>query len=139
MSTTVEEGLYDGSTPLAYVKSFSFNTPSISGHSSSCQDTVVVYGETESGSTDTLVSFMTNDGYLSVSSDGTYQYTDSSSSLNTANWSGWNSAKYTKIRIIYTMASGHESCLEKATSGLTYTVEYDFIEGSLDNMEALFD
>ena len=139
MSTTVEEGLYDGNTPLAYIKSFSFKIPAISGHSSGCNDTVVVYGETESGTTETVVSFSTNDGFLSVGSDGTYQYTDSSNNLNTVSWAGWNSAKYTRIRFNYTMASGHESCLANATSGLTYTVEYSFIESSLDNMEALFD
>lgn len=140
LATTVEEkGIYDGSTPLAYIERFTFDIPAISGHSTSCQDVVTVYGITEKGTRETVLTFHTNNGYVHIDSNGSYKYTASGDTVSTAAWTGWNGAKYTKLIFSYVMTSGHESCLNNATQGLSYTVGYSFIEGNTDNLENLFE
>lgn len=140
LATTVEEkGIYDGSTPLAYIERFTFDIPAISGHNTSCQDVVTVYGITEDGTKETVLTFKTNNGYVHIDSDGSYKYTASGDTVSTAAWTGWNGSKYTKLIFSYVMTSGHESCLNNATKGLSYTVGYSFIEGSTDNLENLFE
>lgn len=140
LATTVEEkGIHDGPTPLAYIERFTFDIPAISGHNTSCQDVVTVYGITEDGTKETVLTFKTNNGYVHIDSDGSYKYTASGDTVSTAAWTGWNGAKYTKLIFSYVMTSGHESCLKNATQGLSYTVGYSFIEGSTDNLENLFE
>lgn len=140
LATTVEEkGIYDGATPLAYIERFTFDIPAISGHNTSCQDVVTVYGITANGTKETVLTFKTNNGYVHIDSNGSYEYTASSDTVSTANWSGWNGAKYTKLIFSYVMTSGHESCLNNATKGLSYTVGYSFIEGTAGNLENLFE
>ena len=140
LSTTVkEEGIYDGATPLAYIERFTFDIPAISGHSSNCQDVVTIYGITKDGTKESVLTFQTNNGYVHVDSNGSYKYTASGDTISTANWSGWNGAKYTKLIFSYVMADGHESCLNNASQGLSYTVGYSFIEGTADNLENLFE
>ena len=140
LATTVEEkGIYDGNTPLAYIERFTFDIPAISGHNTSCQDVVTVYGITEDGTQETVLTFKTNNGYVHIDSNGSYEYTASGNTVSSAAWTGWDGAKYTKLIFSYVMTSGHESCLNNATQGLSYTVGYSFIEGSTDNLENLFE
>lgn len=140
MATTVEEeGVFDGATPLAYIERFTFDIPAISGHNTGCQDAVTVYGITEDGSKETVLTFKTNNGYVHIDSDGSYKYTASGDTVSTAAWTGWNGARYTKLIFSYVMTSGHESCLNNATKGLSYTVGYSFIEGTAGNLENLFE
>lgn len=100
---------------------------------------VTVYGITEDGTKETVLTFKTNNGYVHIDSDGSYAYTASGDTVSTASWTGWNGAKYTKLIFSYVMTGGHESCLNNATQGLSYTVGYSFIEGSTDNLENLFE
>ena len=139
MSTTVyENGVYDGETPMAYIEGFTLSIPAISGHNTGCGDVITVSGVTEDGITETLLTFNTNNGYVRVSSDGTYEYTPSSDSITTGTWDTWISSRYTKLIFSYVMTSGHESCLARATEGLDYTVQYAFIPLDEDGWEDLF-
>lgn len=141
LSTTVQEnGIYDGEVPLAYISSFSVKIPTISGHNTGCQDSFTIYGLTADGTTETLLNFHTNDGYVYADSEGNYEFTAGLNEAPTkATWTGWNDAKYTKIIFEYVMPSGHDSCIQNASQGLSYSVAYNFIEGSEDNLENLFE
>ncbi len=135
-----EEGMYsENGTPLAYISSFGFHNPAIPGHSTGCTDAITIYGVTASGTTEQLLSIHTNNGYVSISSNGSYEYTDSGTHIAYGSWSGWDSARYTQLIFHYQMASGHEDCIARATEGLYYTVQYAFISENSADLESLFD
>lgn len=125
MSVT-EEGVFDGDTPLAYIKSFTAEMPPESGHNGSDTYGVKGYCETSPGVW----------GWVTVYSGST----SNGFSLTSAQVSGWNSSKYTKLQFYYNVADGHESCIASMVEGLQYTVDYTFIEDSSleDNFANLF-
>ncbi len=139
LSTTItEEGLYNGTDLLAYVGGFTFKVPAISGHNSSYQDVVEIFGVTEDGTQEPVLSFNTNNGYAYVHSGGIYEYTMTRATVVTEEWSGWEKQKYTKMIFHYEMPSNHESCVANATEGLSYRVRYSFIPEQIDEIERLF-
>ena len=140
LSTTItEEGLYNGSDLLAYVGGFTFKVPAISGHSTGCKDLIEIFGVTEDGTQELVLTFQTNDGYVYAHSGGVYEYTaDRKNTLTVAEWSGWEKQKYTKMIFHYEMPSGHESCVANATEGLSYRVRYSFIPEQIEQIERLF-
>ncbi len=139
LSTVItEEGLYNGTDLLAYIGGFTFNVPSISGHSSSHKDIVEIFGVTEDGTEELVLAFNTNNGYVYAHSGGRYEYTQKGSNVETGEWSGWEKQKYTKMIFHYEMPTGHESCVSNATEGLSYRVRYSFIPEQIERIEALF-
>lgn len=139
LSTVItEDGLYNGTDLLAYIGGFTFNVPSIPGHSSSHKDIVEIFGVTEDGTEELVLAFNSNNGYAYAHSGGRYEYTQKGSKVEIGEWSGWEKQKYTKMIFHYEMPTGHESCVSNATEGLSYRVRYSFIPEQIERIEALF-
>lgn len=132
-TVTKEEGVYDGKTPLAYIDSFVYDIPEISGHSSGGADYVIVKGIKRDGSTEQLLKCNSSSGKTHIDSEkGTW-----STDTNSGTFS-YKKDTYTKIEFTY--YNDHPGCLAQATQGLSYTVSYSFIEdsGLEENFENLF-
>lgn len=132
---TVETGPEgrDGKTPLAYIDSFVYDIPEISGYSSGGADYVIVKGIKSDGSTEQLLKCNSSSGKTHIDSEKGTWSTDSGSGAFS-----YKKGTYTKLEFTY--YNDHPDCLAQATEGLSYTVSYSFIEdsGLEGNFENLF-
>lgn len=132
-ATYEDVGIYEGNTPLAYVKNYSLQVPDIPGHSGS--DYLFVEGWNPTTNAWEQIARVSSNNAGMINSNGDYR-------ANGAN--GHNDAyklpekKYTKVRMGYGMTNLHESCLQNA-SKFEYSVGYEFMESSLGNLSDLFE
>ena len=126
-TSIAEAGVFDGDTALAYIDSFTFDIPSISGHSSGDSDWIEVYGTKLDGSEVKLVHFNSNSGKAHIdASGGTARWTSDGSP--TSGSFSYPAGTYVKLRFVY--YNDHPNCLDNATEGLSYSVGYTFREES---------
>ncbi len=135
-TSIAEAGVFDGDTALAYIDSFTFNIPSISGHSSGNSDWIEVYGTKLDGSEVKLVHFDSNSGAATINASGGTARWTSDGSVKSGSFS-YPAGTYVKLRFVY--YNDHPGCLDNATQGLSYTVGYTFredsgLEGNFDNL-----
>ena len=124
-TSIAEAGVFDGDTALAYINGFTFDIPSIFGHSSGGADWVTITGIKLDGSEEQIIHFNSSDGYADVDAangKGTWRSDQGSGNFN------YPQDTYVKLKFVY--YNDHPGCLANATEGLNYTVKYKFRDDS---------